>query len=52
MDKKDKIIQTLASVIAHNEIVKAELLAVIQELQEKLKEGEKDGDNSTGLSEG
>ena len=52
MDKRDKVIQTLASVIAHNEIVKAELLATIQELQEKLKESEKYGDNSAGLPEG
>lgn len=46
MDKKDKIIQTLASVIAHNEIVKAELLTTVQELQAELKEVKENGNNS------
>lgn len=52
MDRKDRMIQTLAHQIAHAEVVKAELLAIIRELEEKLKEVEENGNNqATGVSE-
>ena len=47
MDRKDKIIQTLSMQIAHDAVLKAELLAIIKQLEEKLKEVENNGNEST-----